>query len=100
MTVFISALLAFLVITVIIYPFIKARFHPTSLAPDSLAQVGWGDREAIYEEIRALQLERELGSIDEPEYQEQLRAYRWQVAAALRDQERRQRGPGRKPEGQ
>ena len=88
MSVLIGVLLALLAIAVVIYPFVKARFQPrsplTSVPPD---RVDPGGRETIYEEIRTLQLEYELGSIDEREYEEQLRAYRLQAASALREQE-------------
>ncbi len=94
MAVLIGALLAILVIGVVLYPFIKTRFRPSprpSATP--LPPVGEGlrvrvTREAIYEEIRTLQLEYELGSIEESEYRQQLRSYRLQAASALRDQER------------
>ena len=88
MSVLIGVLLALLAIAVVIYPFVKARLQPRSplaiLPPDRVDPEG---REAIYEEIRTLQLEYELGSIEEREYQEQLRDYRLQAAAALREQE-------------
>ena len=89
MAVLIGVLLAILVIAVVIYPFVKARFQPRSpLAVAPPDRVDPGGREAIYEEIRTLQLEYEMGSIDESEYEEQLRAYRLQAAATLRDQVR------------
>ena len=85
----IGGLLAILVIGVALYPFLKPLSRPaTSSALDSAARVGRGGREAIYEEIKTLQLEYELGSIEEGEYQERLRVYRLEAAAALRDQER------------
>ena len=99
MAVLIGVLLAILVIAVVVYPFVKARFQPrypltdASPAPAGLwpDRVDPGGRETmIYEEIRTLQLEHELGSIDESEYEEQLRAYRLQAAATLREQERTQ----------
>ena len=91
MAVLIGVLLAILVMAVVIYPFVKARFQPRSApvaaSPDRVDPEG---HETVYEEIRTLQLEYELGGIDESEYEEQLRAYRLQAAAALRDQERTQ----------
>ena len=99
MAVLIAALLAILVIAVVLYPFIKGRFRSqtSSSTQDSTAQIrsgsppNPGNRETIYEDIRTLQLEYELGSIEEREYQEGLRAYRLQAAAALRDQEQLER---------
>ena len=92
MTYFISGLLACLAIGVVIYPFIRARFRPGNApAPNTLDHVGRRERQAIHEEIRALQLERELGSIDDGEYEAQLAAHRWRLAVALRDQGGRRR---------
>ena len=89
MSVLIGVLLALLAIAVVIYPFVKSRFQPrsplTAVPPDL---VDPGGRETIYEEIRILQLEYELGSINEREYQEQLRDYRLQAAAILHEQGR------------
>ncbi|MCE2462365.1 MAG: hypothetical protein J4F46_00390 [Dehalococcoidia bacterium] len=86
MSVLIGVLLALLAIAVVIYPFVRARFQPrppmTVVSPDP------GRLDTVYEEIRTLQLEYELGSIDEREYQEQLRDYRLQAAAILHEQGR------------
>ena len=105
MAVLIGALLTILVIAVVVYPFIKARFagwpSPTTDSPSrtdrgSSSEPGGlpepADREAIYEEIKTLRLEYELGSVEEKEYQERLRAYRLQAAATLRDQEMLEQG--------
>ena len=87
MAVLISALLAIFVVAVILYPFLKGRLRPgSSPAPDSPAHHGRGGREQIYESIRTLQLEYELGSIEEGEYNDRLRSYRLQAASALREQ--------------
>ena len=88
MTFFISGLLACLAIGVVIYPFIRACFRPGDApTPNTLDHVGRRERQAIHEEIRALQLERELGNIDDGEYEAQLAAHRWRLAVVLRDQE-------------
>ena len=47
---------------------------------------------AIYEAIRTLQLERELGNVPEGLYREQLDIYRLQAAQMLREYERLQSG--------
>ena len=88
MAVLIAALLAVFVVAVIPYPFMKGRLRSRS-APvsDSSVDAGRGGREQIYESIRTLQLEYELGSIEEGEYKNRLRAYRLQAASALREQE-------------
>ena len=91
MPVLIGILLAILTIGVILYPFLKARFRPqtnrTLGPPDQRAR---GDREAIYEDIRTLQLEYELGGVEERDYHERLRASRLQAAAALHAQEQKE----------
>ena len=88
MTVLISGLLACLAIGVIIYPFVRTHFGSWSApAPNNLDQASWRERQAIHEEIRALHLERELGSIDDAEYKDQLAALRWRLALVLQEQE-------------
>ena len=98
MSVLIGALLGILAIGVVLYPFIGVRFRSqspsTQNAPGPASGKGLqhpGGREAIYENIRTLQLEYELGSIEEVEYSERLRDYRLQAAANLRDQEQLER---------
>ena len=92
MAVLIGALLAILVVVVLLYPFVKtrSRSHTPSKSGDpdyNPTQSPLSSREMVYEDIRTLQLEHELGSIDDQEYQEHLRAYRMQAATTLRDQE-------------
>ena len=50
---------------------------------------GQRSRESLYEEIRTLQLERDLGRVDEAEYLERFHTLRLQAAATLRDEEGR-----------
>ena len=101
MPVLIGALLAILVIGVILYPFIRARLRTQRAStPDSPLEGlrgledgrrGFPDadgREEIYEDVKTLQLEYELGTIEDKEFQERLHAYRLRAAAVLRDQER------------
>ena len=90
MGILIAALLAILVVAVIAYPFIRHRFSPElPSAPRVPEEKGRRAGPAIYEDIETLRFEFELGSIDEKEYQERLRAYRLQAASTLRDRERR-----------
>lgn len=94
MPVVIGTLLAVLVIGVVLYPFLKPRLRsgdrPT---PDFQPMVGAeapaepGVPETIHEHIKGLRQDYELGMMEEAEYQERLRGYRLQAAAALRDQE-------------
>ena len=92
----IGAILALLGIAVAAFPFIRHRFfvqpaadepatadgeveEPAAKTPDEL--------DAIYQAIRTLQLERELGNIPEGLYREQLNGYRIEAARLLRDLE-------------
>ena len=95
MVIAISVLIALLAVGVVIYPFVKARFRPSDsrngLSRNNETGVGADDyesREVIYEDIRTLQLDHDLGIIEEAEYRERMRAYRLQAAATLRDRER------------
>ncbi len=92
MPVLIGALLALLVVGVVLYPFVKGRFGaggPSRSGPgDGAGPVAWRlRREEIYESIRSLQLEYEIGGVEEADYRERLSAYRVQAAAVVREQE-------------
>ena len=88
MAVLIGALLAILGVGVILYPFMKARLATrASRSPDIEPPASMKGHDAIYDEIRTLQLEYELGSIGEDEYNERLHDYRLQAALSLRDQD-------------
>lgn len=93
MAILIGVLVGILSIALLLYPFVKRRF--LRIAPPSQIsqeQHGLDGRQTIYDDIKALQLDYDLGSIAEQEYQEQLRAYRIQAAAALKDQDQLQVG--------
>ena len=92
MPVLIGALLAFLVVGVVLYPFVRQRLGIVGLSRNgSRGAPGtpvWRlQREEIYESIRSLHLEYELGGVEETDYRERLRAYRVQAAAVVRNQE-------------
>ena len=91
MAVVIGTLLAVLVIGVVLYPFIKPRHRPEGNTTRHSRATALRGSDTIYEEIRILQQDYELGSMEEAEYHERLRAYRLQAAAVLRDQEVLQR---------
>ena len=81
----IGVLLALLAIVVVIFPFIRSGrraglFQGFSSALDQT-------EEASLDEIRTLQLERELGRVDEEEYQARLRDYRVRAALLLRERD-------------
>ena len=86
MAIFIGAVLALLSIAVFVYPFLKSR----ALGGHDLSRGGGSPEnpylEAVYDAIRTLQLEHQLGNIPKGLYQEQLDAYRVQAAIALKHQ--------------
>ena len=96
MALVIGTVLALLSVAVAVYPFARRRLgwdKSGNAAADRAAEVETGegaDTAAladIYAAIRTLQLERELGSIPEELYREQLADYRIQAALVLRRQE-------------
>lgn len=103
MALIIGTVLALLSVAVAVYPFARRRLgwdKGGNTAADRAVEVETGagtDTAAladIYAAIRTLQLERELGSIPEELYREQLADYRIQAALALRRQEQAAGGPG------
>jgi hypothetical protein len=86
MAIIIGLVLAILSIAVVVYPFLKSRAGERAEAiPEGLDSQG-PDLETIYEAIRTLQLDHQLGKVPDGLYQEQLRDYRLQAAAALKQQ--------------
>lgn len=103
MALVIGTVLALLSVAVAVYPFARRRLgwdKGGNTAADGAVGVETGegaDTAAladIYAAIRTLQLERELGSIPEELYREQLADYRIQAALALRRQEQEAGGQG------
>ena len=101
MALVIGAVMALLAVMVAAYPFWRRR--STGLADDGQSEdeverpsqePGSGPEglDAIYEAIRTLQLERELGNIPEGLYREQLDLYRLQAARLMRAYEMSQSG--------
>jgi len=86
MAIIIGAILAILSVAVVVYPFLKSRHGEKGEAAPAAGDSEGPDLEAIYEAIRTLQLDHQLGKVPEGLYQEQLRAYRFQAAAALKQQ--------------
>ena len=95
----IGAILALLAFAVAVYPFTGRRFLAREDRPGEETVAGDApeadeqdvpaseELEAIYQAVRTLQLERELGSVPEGLYREQLDAYRLQAALILRARE-------------
>ena len=89
MAVIVCLALALLSIGVVIYPFWRRRSAPATapmeaVSPDLVQSEA--DLNAVYDAIRTLQLEHQLGNIPLGLYREQLQDYRLQAAAILRDQ--------------
>lgn len=107
MALVIGTVLALLSVAVAVYPFARRRLGwdkadnasaaagAAEKAPESAADTA--SLADIYAAIRTLQLERELGSIPEQLYHEQLNDYRIQAALALRQQEQAAGSPGIEP---
>ena len=94
----IGAILALLAFAVALFPFVRRGFLARESRLEEELQSDVMDTEeytrsisaaleGIYEAIRTLQLERELGSVPEGLYREQLNSYRLQAAMILREQE-------------
>ena len=86
MAIFIGAVLAVLSIAVIVYPFLKSHASGRQRVPLAGTDSDTPDLDAIYEAIRTLQLEHQLGNIPQGLYREQLDSYRIQAALALKQQ--------------
>ena len=98
MALIIGTILALFSLGVAVYPFLRRRRDKTGAGSaqadrDGLPVAAAGDAAAgpdsidsVYDAIRTLQLERELGNIPEGLYREQLDDYRRQAALALRQQ--------------
>lgn len=103
MALVIGTVLALLSVAAAVYPFARRRLgwdKSDNAAADRAVGVETGEEADtaaladIYAAIRTLQLERELGSIPEELYREQLADYRIQAALALRRQEQAEGVPG------
>ena len=87
MAIAIGVLLALLAIGVVIFPFIRSGrrvglFQGHDSAEDKV-------EETALDEIRALQLDWELGRVDDEEYQRRLNDYRVRAALLLRERDMR-----------
>ena len=83
MTLVVGAVLAVFSIAIVAYPFLRSRlrsgFRDARSDTDSATELG-----NIYDSIRTLQLEYQLGQVPDNLYREHLREYRLQAAATLR----------------
>ena len=91
MAIIIGAVLCLLSIAVLLYPFLKApRLGPGAGTPENAGMESDGpspqELESVYQAIRTLQLEHQLGRVPDGSYQGQLDAYRLEAAEILRSQ--------------
>ncbi len=89
MAIIIGAVLSLLCIAVLFYPFFKAQ--RAGLAAGTLENAGLEndgespqELESVYQAIRTLQLEHQLGRVPDSSYKDQLDAYRLEAAEILR----------------
>jgi len=80
--------LALFALWAVAYPFLAGRGRPQP--EDLLAKVAdlQARRMAVYEEARALRLERDLGQVSEEEFRRRWEALRLRAADLLREEER------------
>ncbi|MBI4233794.1 MAG: hypothetical protein HY686_05075 [Chloroflexi bacterium] len=81
----IGALVILLSVGILLIPFLQ-RDRRRATLPRDTSQEALLRREAIYQEINTLQLEYELGHINEADFQARLHDYRLQAAAALKEE--------------
>ena len=91
MAIMIGAILCLLSIAVLLYPFLKApRAGSVAGTLENPGRENDGaspqDLESVYQAIRTLQLEHQLGRIPNASYKNQLDAYRLEAAEILRSQ--------------
>ena len=84
----IVSLLAIFAVAMVAYPFFR-RGDPRSVpgTSQSAEVTERRRREEMYQEIRALQMEFQLGTLEEPEYRRQLQLIRMEAARSIRDEE-------------
>jgi len=84
----IVTLLAIFVVAMVAYPFFR-RSDPSG-GPDGSQSTLAAEkrrREEMYQEIRALQMEFQLGTLEEPEYRRQVQLCRMEAARSIRAEE-------------
>ena len=82
-----GAVLALLALVVVVRPFLRPSAVEFDIAPPDQTQGVRSEREALYREMAALEMEHEMGQIDTQEYEERLQEYRLSAAALLQEQE-------------
>ena len=84
MTIIVGAALALFSLVIVAYPFFKSRMAAGDSQGPAVSAEAPPELEPIYDAIRTLQLEYQLGKIPDNLYREQLAAYRVQAATVLR----------------
>ncbi len=86
----IGAVLAIFSVAVLAYPLMKSRSRGQPEMTEAEGEAGFPELDSIYESIRTLRLEYELGKVQENLYRQQMSEYRLLAAAALRGREGQQ----------
>ncbi len=84
MALIVGAALAVFSVAILAYPFLKSRMSPGNDGLVSAGSAADSELDPIYDAIRTLQLEYQLGRVPEYLYREQLQGYRVQAAVLLR----------------
>lgn len=87
MSVLIGFLLAVGLTLLLIYPFLRSRMNTGASEYDQVEEAV-DSREAIYQEMGALQLDYQLGHLSQEEYRTRMEGYRMEAAVKVRLQER------------
>jgi hypothetical protein len=87
-----GAALALFSVAIVAFPFLKSRLRNWGEGPVVAAGQEAPEIESIYEAIRILRLEHELGQVPDQLYREQLQGYRLQAATALRQRVKEREG--------
>ena len=95
MAIAIAGILGVLSIAVLVFPFLKYRSRGPATDPVPLSASSGPELDAIYDALRTLQLEHQLGNVPETTYREQLEGYRLQAAVLLRQQSEDEEQSGR-----
>ena len=92
MTLIVGAALALFSLVIVAYPFLKSRIAAGVSRGPAATRDAAPELEPLYDAIRTLQLEYQLGKIPENLYREQLMAYRIQAASVLRQRAQERAG--------
>ena len=86
----IGAMLAIFSVAVLAYPLMKSRSRGRPEIPATEGEDVFPELDSIYESIRTLRLEHDLGKVEENLYRQQMSEYRLLAATALRGREEQQ----------